>query len=333
MGIKVNYIKAFRKSGFRKIGSILGSFLGYQISVLTGRSLVFSKPHTVSIEPSSFCTLSCPGCPSGNKSLTRKRGNIDKDLFFSLINQIYRHVSFLTLYFQGEPYLHPEFFELCRYASRKGMMVTVSTNAQNLSYHAAEQTVESGVSQVIVSLDGLTQEEYEQYRVGGNVQKVYDALRYLRQARTEKKSKTPFITAQVLLLRSNENSLAAIREKAFACGADRVEFKTAQFYNDDEASVRMPENPRLSRYTRNSDERYSVKKKMKNRCRRLWSNPVITWDGILLPCCFDKDGTFPQADLKTVSFQEAWNGPAFKAFRERILHSRKNVHICTNCTE
>jgi radical SAM protein with 4Fe4S-binding SPASM domain len=71
---------------------------------------------------------------------------------------------------------------------------------------------------------------------------------------------------------------------------------------------------------------------MPNRCARLWFNPVITWDGKVIPCCFDKDAKFIMGDLNQDSFREIWNGPRYRVFRKAILKDRSMTEICTNCT-
>ena len=58
-----------------------------------------------------------------------------------------------------------------------------------------------------------------------------------------------------------------------------------------------------------------------------------TWDGLLVPCCFDKDAKHVLGDLKTNSFKEIWKGNKYKGLRESIIKNRKGIDICTNCTE
>jgi radical SAM protein with 4Fe4S-binding SPASM domain len=65
----------------------------------------------------------------------------------------------------------------------------------------------------------------------------------------------------------------------------------------------------------------------------MWSSSVITWDGKMVPCCFDKDANYVYGDLKESQFSEIWNGKNHILFRKKILSSRKSVDICRNCTE
>jgi radical SAM protein with 4Fe4S-binding SPASM domain len=60
---------------------------------------------------------------------------------------------------------------------------------------------------------------------------------------------------------------------------------------------------------------------------------VITWDGLVAPCCFDKDATHRLGDLKATSFKEIWRSPAYQSFRQQLWKGRKNIDICANCSE
>ena len=59
-----------------------------------------------------------------------------------------------------------------------------------------------------------------------------------------------------------------------------------------------------SRYKKNADGSYTAKNKLANRCWKMQHANVITWDGLVVPCCFDKDATHQLGNLKTQSFKE-----------------------------
>jgi radical SAM protein with 4Fe4S-binding SPASM domain len=65
----------------------------------------------------------------------------------------------------------------------------------------------------------------------------------------------------------------------------------------------------------------------------MWHACVITWDGLVVPCCFDKDAENQLGDLKDKSFTEIWNDEKYKDFRGTLMQGRKNIEICKNCTE
>ena len=140
---------------------------------------------SISFEPTTSCNLRCPECPSGLRSFTRPTGMLEGDLFRRTIDELSDTLLYLIFYFQGEPYLHPKFLDLVKYASQKGIYTATSTNAHYLTDAAARRTVESGLDRLIVSIDGTTQDVYQQYRVGGNLEKVLDGTRNILKWKRE----------------------------------------------------------------------------------------------------------------------------------------------------
>ena len=78
---------------------------------------------------------------------------------------------------------------------------------------------------------------------------------------------------------------------------------------------------------------FTIKNPLHNQCWKMWSSCVITWDGKVVPCCFDKDAKHVMGDVGTQSFQEIWTGEPYQSFRQSILRSRSEIEICKNCSE
>lgn len=76
-----------------------------------------------------------------------------------------------------------------------------------------------------------------------------------------------------------------------------------------------------------------MKSGLSNRCWKLWHANVITWDGLVVPCCFDKDAMHQLGNLKSQSFKQIWQNDNYKQFRTELMTSRKNIDICANCSE
>ena len=131
-------------------------------------------PISVSIEPTTACNLRCPECPSGLRNFTRPTGNLKQELFRQVIDELHRELWALTFYFQGEPFINPGFLDMVRYASARGIYTSTSTNAHFLDEANAEAAVRSGLSRLIISLDGTDQATYEAYRKEGTLSKVID---------------------------------------------------------------------------------------------------------------------------------------------------------------
>jgi radical SAM protein with 4Fe4S-binding SPASM domain len=81
------------------------------------------------------------------------------------------------------------------------------------------------------------------------------------------------------------------------------------------------------------DGQYHLKNSLKNQCWKLWHGAEITWDGRVLPCCFDKDAQYEMGSLQDKSFAEIWRSQPYQDFRAQLLRSRKEIDICRNCSE
>jgi radical SAM protein with 4Fe4S-binding SPASM domain len=310
---------------------VLSSFY---ISKLLNKPVQWGYPVSISFEPTTSCNLRCPECPSGLRAFTRPTGMLQKDFFTRTIDEIHKELLYLIFYFQGEPYLNPDFLEMVKYASSKGIYTATSTNAHYLSDAAAKRTVESGLDRLIISIDGTTQEVYQQYRVGGNMIKVIEGAKNIVKWKKELNSKTPFVFFQFLVVKPNEHQINDIKKLAAEVGVDEVRFKTAQVYDyENDPNQLIPSIDKFSRYRKNADGRYTPKNKLANRCWKMQHANVITWDGLVVPCCFDKDAMHQLGNLKTQSFKAIWKNENYKQFRNDLMKSRKNIDICANCSE
>lgn len=310
--------------------TVLGS---YQLSKLTGKVVHKGLPISVSFEPTTSCNLRCPECPSGLRSFTRPTGMLNYDFYKSVIDEIADKLLYLILYFQGEPYLNKDFFELISYASKKKIYTATSTNAHYLNDDNARRTVESGLDRLIISIDGTTQEVYEQYRIGGQLEKVMEGSKNVVKWRRQLKSKTPHIIFQFLVVQPNEHQIDELYKLAKEIGVDEVGLKTAQVYDFEHGNPLIPKIEKYSRYHKNENGSYSIKNKLLSHCWKLWHSCVITWDGKVVPCCFDKDAHHQMGDLKNQLFSELWKNENYKNFRASVLKARSEIDICKNCTE
>jgi radical SAM protein with 4Fe4S-binding SPASM domain len=59
---------------------------------------------------------------------------------------------------------------------------------------------------------------------------------------------------------------------------------------------------------------------------------VVSWNGKVLPCCFDKDAEYVMGDLNEDTFRDIWTGPKYRIFRKSVLTERRLNDICLNCT-
>jgi len=328
-----DYISLLRTLTFKRFFNGVKVAVSFYLSRLLRKTIHWGMPMSLSVEPTNICNLKCPECPTGMKILTRRSGTLHPELFRKIIDQVYPTTPYLTLYFQGEPYLNPDFFNFVNYARKKKMYFTTSTNGHFLNEANCEKTVSSGLSKLIISVDGTTQDVYQQYRVGGDLQTVIRGIKCLMETKKKMNSLYPFVVLQFIVFRQNEHQIDEIRRIARETGVDFLALKTAQVYDYESGKNIIPENIKYSRYRKTKDGTYIIQNKYYNHCWRSWQSCVMTWDGHIVPCCFDKDARYKAGSVLEKPFREIWHNESLNSFRQNILKARKNIDICTNCTE
>jgi radical SAM protein with 4Fe4S-binding SPASM domain len=331
--IKSDTLNIINKLSIHRIVNLVKLYSSFIISRITKKGIVFGLPTALSIEPTTACNLGCPECPSGLKLFTRKTGNLKNELNNKIIDELYKKLLYINYYFQGEPFINPLIFDFIKKAHSKKIYTSTSTNAHFLTPINAQKTIESGLDRLIISIDGTSQETYELYRINGSLEKVIEGTKNIITAKKQLKSKTPHIIFQFLVVKHNEHEIENAITLSKELGVNEIRFKTAQVYDYKNGNSLIPENDKYSRYKLNNNGEYELKNKLYNHCWRMWSSSVITVDGKLAPCCFDKDAKYKIGDLKNSSFNSIWKSNAYNKFRTLILSNRKEIDICQNCTE
>jgi len=321
------------KLTFPKIFNLLLVRISYLVSILLKRTQVWGFPYFISIEPSSICNLKCPQCPVGEGEIKRENAFLKDEFYRAIIDRMARSAITVNLNFQGEPLMLSNFHDWVQYAEDRGLYTMTSTNGLYLTGEIPMRLVQSGLDRIIVSVDGTDQETYSKYRKGGNLDTVIRGIGALSDAKEKTGSKTPLIIVQFLVLRHNQHQVGQIKELGMAWGADRVHIKSAQIEYPDDKVEWLPDEKKFNRYVRTDDGKLTLKRHLRNRCRRIWETTVITTDGVVVPCCFDKKAQFPMGSLKESGFTLIWKGRAYREFRKQVLRDRQVHSICMNCTE
>lgn len=296
-------------------------------SSVTGNATIKGMPVSIGVELTNNCNLHCPECSSGSGQMQRGRGYMDFEVYNKVLKELRPYLYNINLFFQGEPMLHPLFFQFV--GNSKNMNTIVSTNGHYLSDENSEKLVKSGLSKLIISLDGIDQDTYSVYRINGNANTVINGIKSVTDAKTRFNSSMK-IVIQFLVNRFNEHQIPQVRRLAHTVNAS-LSLKSMQIINQKDIVSWLPLKEKFRRY-KLKDGGYVVKSSLPDRCARLWFNPVITWDGKVVPCCFDKNAEYVMGDINQESFREIWDGLQYRTFRKSILSGRHMTEICRNCT-
>jgi MoaA/NifB/PqqE/SkfB family radical SAM enzyme len=236
-------------------------YSSYHLSKVFNKNIHWGKPLSVSIEPTTSCNLRCPQCPSGLREFSRPTGMLKPQLFNDTIDQLSPQLSYLTMYFQGEPFLNKNFLPMVAYANKKNIYTATSSNAHYFTEENARKTVESGLSKVIISIDGISDETYKKYRIGGVLNKVLSGTKELVKQKKLAKSSTPHIVWQFIVFGHNEHELEDVKKMAHDFDVDELAIKTAQIYDFGVSEDLIPKNEEYSRYKKVGDT-YKIKNKL-----------------------------------------------------------------------
>jgi len=296
-------------------------------------SRVHYFPVVVTVEAMAGCNLSCPECPTGSSHpLGRKKGRAGLEDMKSIIDQICRWSLQLNFHHLGEPLLNNDFYAACDYAVGKGLWTVIHSNLSMKTKDLAQRIVSSRLCNLVVSCDGVTQEVYEKYRVGGDVELVFRNMRAVAEEKRKRGSRFPWITAQFLVFEHNWHEMESFRDRALSAGADEVLFLPG-------CRNGAPKSGRVG-----TDEVFSlselnwVKRESPATCWDLWDSLLITYDGGIFPCCFsyqdaDLFVTPPASSARTIA--DHWNCENYRTARRFFLGNstrRKDLPCpCRDC--
>lgn len=327
--MEINFAKYLTLKRILNIFKVVTSFA---ISRIYRKPVVWGMPVSYSIEPTNHCNLKCPECPSGLGTLTRPLGLLKQEDFKNWIDQIRNSGFYVQLFFQGEPYINKALPEMIKYAQSQNVYISISTNGHFVNEKNVDLVVENAPDKLIFSVDGLDEESYQKYRVGGTFEQADKGLRLLINRRNELGRKKPYVEFQFIVMKQNESQLEEVLKYGKEVGVDKVVFKTMQISSYENAMKFLPSNKKYRRYII-EDSSFRIKNGLKNHCFALWRTSVITWDGKVVPCCFDKDAEFELGLLNGKSFRKIWKSEEYQQFRQGVLDNRQGLKMCTNCTE
>lgn len=320
------YLKYLNKERTRNYLHLLHAFNKYK------RGSIYHHPplpFALSIEPNNSCNFNCPACPVGNNSLTRPTGEMSVEELNNIIEQTSKHLFHINLYFQGEPLLHPKINEMLSLTNKHKIFSCVATNGSLLKQKYRDV---ARADHIIVSVDGLTQDSYSIYRKGGELEQIRQGIEKLSNYKKEHSLKTPYIEIQCLATSYNEKEWSQLSNWAKQIGANKARIKSLQIYDKSDAHL-LPKNDKYSRYKINEKGSLEIKSNLHNYCWRMFSSAVITWDGNVLPCCFDKNAEYIMGNINKTSFREIWYGSKYQKFRKDIALNRLQIAMCNNCSE
>lgn len=316
------------------------------VSMALRTSRLRARPLKLTFDPTNLCQLECPLCPTGLRIQDRAPGRADLHIFEHLMEEVGDYVFFIDFYNWGEPLLNKNLEPMLRLAARKKIVTFISSNLSlPLSDERLLSLLTSGLSELIVSIDGASQETYGTYRREGKFELAFENLRRLMALKKQQGLTRPVVAWRFYVFRFNEHEIEKARKLAVEIGVDRIVFGTPFLDDgrfplspaDREAMKSWPSTlPEFNRYQPNHPEYEDPGTPMEKRTRCDWHyvSTAINPDGGVSPCCavFERRNDFGTL-AGDASYMDVVNNERFVAIRDRFAGRRAEPTglVCEQC--
>ena len=267
----------------------------------------------ISIEPSNICNAKCIMCPY--QKMTRKKEIMPIVFFKEIVNNCLAYgVKDFNLNFYNEPFLDPFIFERIKYLKSKEVRVQVFSNGSLVDNEKIEQIFESGLDEIIFSIDGAKKETYESIRRGLVFEKTVNNILNLIKRKKNLRLEKPKIKLNFVKQKLNEAELKEFR----SLWVDKV---NKIYVSLDDGRNETPE---------------LFEKDKKNLtsfpCVRFWHELIVMSNGKVPLCCADYDGKIILGDFHTQNLKEIWESDNFKKIRQLHLDFEADkIYLCKKC--
>lgn len=158
------------------------------------------------IEPTTKCNFTCGFCcgrqmDQSNLSLAQ----------FKQTLKIFPDIQHLELQGEGEPLIHPEFFEMIDFASTRGINLSFITNGSLLTDANIQRILESNITSIRISLETTDPDKFKQIR-GGSFTVVEQGIIRLMAARSQRGLDKPSVGFALTVLASTLVDMPSIFE-------------------------------------------------------------------------------------------------------------------------
>ncbi|HIJ89329.1 MAG: radical SAM protein [Desulfobulbaceae bacterium] len=175
-------------------------------------------PTFLNIEPTTRCNFRCWYCIGRHM----EQRDIRKEDFAAVLANA-PTIRTIALVGEGEPLVHPDFFEMADMAIAQGKKVVIISNGSLLNDANVKKLCESGVSYVSISIDSTDPARFARSRINGNLDDVLRNIKRLRAFRDANGYRYPKIAIKGTLFDYSEGELLDIVKLAREHGAEFFE--------------------------------------------------------------------------------------------------------------
>ena len=281
-------------------------------------------PSVFYIETVLACNLACPQCVIGRDEVKRVKKILKLDQFIKISNKIRDTAKLVYLHKWGEPMMNKDIFSMVNIVSDYAH-AHISTNGILLDENKIEKLFMNGLGTLIISIDGVSQEVYEKYRIGGEVSQVLKNIE-LASKIFKKLKATVKIIPQFIVFEHNYHQIEDFKNFCLKLDLMPVFKKPYIRFNDTKVKESSDNFYHRVKYT-NKKEHYEAISK----CDKVFSVMTITADGTVLLCPQDYNGDFNLGNIlkDNKSLKDLWFEPRFSRIRNQIIN-KNPLDLCIN---
>ncbi|HAZ10421.1 MAG TPA: hypothetical protein DCY56_04870 [Candidatus Omnitrophica bacterium] len=307
------------------------------IAPVIGHFISLRLPSIIAIEATNRCFLDCVTCPIPNH-MKRQKGDMQLSTFRTFLSQINWKVHKLSWAFGGEPLLNKNIWQMIKLAALKGIPSKVDTNGMLLNKYENE-IFNSNLRVLNIAFEGLSKENTSSFRQGFDHELVISNIKAISRRKNAIGAEYPVIILNYLVRKDNEDDIERTIELARGWKIDDIIFKSInispslwlsqsqmQYLGNKFLPVKRAE---LSRYKRQNGQ-WVPKENLSDYCRYLINSLTVTWEGKVLPCCFDFDASMVVGDIHNEDLKSIWRNERFSLIRKKVYSG--SIQMCNNCT-
>ena len=315
------YVRYRPKSWWRTLIAQMGFFLS--------RTHVPVLPTFLDAEPTNHCNQKCPGCATGDGTLSRPVGTMKIDTFDKIIEDLGGSLNFTDLYCLGEPFLSKNIYRFITQAKERGIYANIDTNGILID---AEKLLDTGLDLVNFHISGTTQDIHEAYRRGGDLVNILDNVRKLVAARAARGDHRTRIRLGMIVFKQNEHQIDDFFELAKEINVDESYLIQGSIPNSnlDTMGSMLTTIQDLQVYEQEKLSKGILQRANRSKCSWPWHGTSISWNGDVHPCCHDYHDSHKLGNIHEEEFEAIWNGEKAKEFRQRLLDA-DDIPMCQEC--
>lgn len=270
-------------------------------------------PPTMRVETISYCNESCSFCPYPN--LKREKGRISFDLFEKIVEE-HSQISGAKLLMPanvGEPLLDPRIFDFLKLATKRYQTVSMFTNSTLLNEDRARRLIDSGLSEIMFTLHGLTEEYFRNITGHQDYQAVRENI------------------ARFVELNQQSGSPIRVYFNIYS------PHKREDVLSDDLVAQCQDTGVALSIHSLEDIHNWggllpSERKEREVGCPRIYDQFGVLHDGRVVPCCVDSEARYILGDVNCQSLQEIFSAEKYATLVEKeIAGALRDIPLCRYC--